>query len=62
MLTKMLRPVHLASLAARMALAVPVGVTGALAIVLSTTVLATTLTAFSPLLSAMSGEWRTRNR
>jgi hypothetical protein len=44
-----------------MVLAVPVGVTGALAIVLSTAVLATTLTAFSPLLSAMSGEWRTRN-
>ncbi len=60
MLAKTLGPVYLASLAARMVLAVPAGVTHALAIALSTAVLTTTLTTFSPLLSVMSGRWRTR--
>ncbi len=43
-------PLRLAGLAARVALAVPVGVTRALAITLSTAILATTLTVFSPVL------------
>jgi hypothetical protein len=60
MLAKTLGSVYLASLAARMVLAVPVGVTQALAIALSTAVLTTTLTTFSPLLSVMSGRRRTR--
>jgi hypothetical protein len=60
MLAKTLGPVYLARLAAPMVLAVPVGVTQALAIALSTAVLTTTLTTFSPLLSVMSGRWRTR--
>jgi 16S rRNA C1402 (ribose-2'-O) methylase RsmI len=42
-----------------MALAVPVGVTCALAIALSAAVLATTLTTFSTFLSAVSGRRRT---
>lgn len=56
---KRVDPLRLASLAVRMGLVVPVGVTRALAIGLSAAVLTTTLTAFSPLLSAMSGRRRT---
>jgi len=39
----------------RMVLLVPVGVTRALALTLSTAILTTTLTTFSPLLSAVTG-------
>ena len=53
-------PLRLASRAAGMALAVPVGVTRALAIALSTAVLATTFTTFATCLSALSGRRRTR--
>lgn len=53
MVTKAVGPLRLASVAARMVLAVPIGVTRALAVALSTVVLATTLTAFSPLLNVM---------
>ena len=49
MVTKTVGPLRLARVAARMALAVPIGVTSALAIALNTAVLATTFTAFSPL-------------
>ncbi len=48
---------RLANLAMRMVLVVPVGVTRALA--LSTAVLTTTLTTFSPLLSAVASRRRT---
>ena len=48
-------PLRLASLAVRMVLLVPVGVTRALALTLSTAILTTTLTTFSPLLSAVTG-------
>lgn len=48
-------PLRLASLAVRMVLLVPVGVTRALALTLSTAILTTTLTTFSPLLSAVRG-------
>jgi hypothetical protein len=50
-------PLQLASLAVRVVLLVPVGITRALAFTLSTAVLTTTLTTFSPLLSAVTG-WR----
>jgi len=50
---------RLANLAMRMVLVVPVGVTRALALALSTAVLSTTLTTFSPLLSAVASRRRT---
>lgn len=53
-------PLRLASLAGQMMLAVPLTVTRALAVALSTAVLATTLTTFSPLFSALSDHRTTR--
>ena len=61
MVTKIAGPLRLASLAGQMALAVPLTLTRALAVVLSTAVLATTLTTFSPLFSARPGR-RARRR
>jgi hypothetical protein len=52
MVTKIAGPLLLASLAGRIVLAVPLTLTRALAVALSTAVLATTLTTFSPLFSA----------
>jgi hypothetical protein len=60
MVTRTVGPLLLASLAARTVLAVPVGVTRALAIALSTAILGTTLTAFSPLFSATPDRRRRR--
>ena len=53
MVTKIAGPLHLVSLAGRIVLAVPLTLTRALAVALSTAVLATTLTTFSPLFSAL---------
>jgi len=61
MVTKIARPLHLASLAGQMIVAVPLTLTRALAVALSTAVLATTLTTFSPLFSAIS-DHRARRR
>jgi hypothetical protein len=62
MVTKIAGPLHLASLAGQMILAVPLTLTRALAIALSTAVLATTLTTFSPLFSALSDHRARRHR
>ena len=56
--TRRVDPLLLASLAARMVLLVPVGITRALALTLSTVVLTTTLTTFSPFLGAATGRRR----
>jgi hypothetical protein len=48
-------PRELAKLAVRVVLLAPVGITRALAFTLSTAVLTTMLTAFTPLLSAVTG-------
>jgi hypothetical protein len=53
MATNMGSSLRLASLAGRIALAVPVTVTQALAVALSTAVLATALTTFSPLFGVL---------
>ena len=45
----------------RVVLLAPVGITRALAFALSTAVLTTTLTAFTPLLSAVTGRRQTGN-
>jgi len=58
---KIAGPLRLASLAGQTMLAVPLTVTRALAVALSTAVLATTLTTFSPLFNALS-EHRARRR
>lgn len=61
MVTKIAGPLHLATLAGRVVLAVPLTLTHVLAVALSTAVLATTLTTFSPLFSALSDR-RARRR
>jgi hypothetical protein len=53
--TRRIDPLELASLAVRVVLLAPVGITRALAFTLSTAVLTTALTAFTPLLSAVTG-------
>lgn len=55
------RPLWLASLAARTVLVVAVRVPDALAVALCTAVLATTLTTFSPFLSALADRRERRN-
>ena len=62
MVTKIAGPLHLASLAGQMILTVPLTLTRALAVALSTAVLATTLTTFSPLFSALSDQRARRRR
>jgi hypothetical protein len=62
MVTKIARPLQLASVAGQMMLAVPLTLTRALAVALSTAVLATTLTTFSPLFSALSDHRARRHR
>jgi hypothetical protein len=57
--TRTVDPRSLASLAARMVLLTPVAITRALALTLSTAVLTTTLTAFSPLLRVLAGRRQT---
>lgn len=58
MLAKRVDPERFVSVATRMVLAATIGVTRALALTLSTAVLTTTLTTFSPLLSAVAGRRR----
>jgi hypothetical protein len=62
MVTKIAGPLHLASLAGQMILTVPLTLTRALAVALSTAVLATTLTTFSPLFSVLSDHRARRHR
>ena len=62
MVTKIAGPLQLASLAGQMMLAVPLTLTRALAVALSAAVLATTLTTFSPLFSALSDHRARRHR
>jgi hypothetical protein len=52
-------PLELAKLAVRVVLLAPVGITRALAFALSTAVLTTTLTAFTPLFGAVTGRRQT---
>jgi hypothetical protein len=55
MTTRRVDRLELANLAVRVVLLASVGITRALAFTLSTAVLTTTLTAFTPLLSAVTG-------
>lgn len=57
--TRRVDSLELANLAVQMLLLAPVGITRALAFTLSTAVLTTTLTAFTPLLSAVTGRRQT---
>ena len=57
--TRRVNPLELANLAVRVVLLAPVGITRALAFALSTAVLTTTLTAFTPLLRAVTGRRQT---
>ena len=57
--TRRVDPLELANLAVRVVLLAPVGITRALAVTLSTAVLTTTLTAFTPLLRVVTGRRQT---
>jgi hypothetical protein len=59
--TRTVDPLELAKLAVRVIVLTPLGITRALAFTLSTAVLTTTLTAFTPLLRAMTGRRQTGN-
>jgi hypothetical protein len=59
--TRTVDPLELAKLAVRVIVLTPLGITRALAFTLSTAVLTTTLTAFTPLLRAVRGRRQTGN-
>jgi hypothetical protein len=59
--TRRVDPLELAKLAVRVIMLAPIGITRALAFTLSAAVLTTTLTAFTPLLRAVTGRRQTGN-